>query len=455
MTTTPQPPVSPAPSDLAFVALDPVIARACERLGDAPLSPAGLAEHIFPLFSRVRAGLGDTIYLANHSLGLPLDLTAEHVRAGLDLWYTQRDGAWTHWLAEMDSFRAAIAALIGCSHEDAVVPKSSAGQGLRAVLNALPNQRPRILTTSGEFDSGDFILKSYVLRNRADVVWIDPRVAPARHLTPVFDADDVLAALRSACPHFDLLFISRVFFTTGQVLHRLPEIVRAARQLGTLVMVDEYHAAGCLPINFDELDADFAVGGSYKYTRGGPGVGWLCVHPRHLADHAAATPRIRTLDTGWFAKNNCFAFQRPDFPETSAGGDAWLESTPPILPLYQAKAGLQLTLALGVERLRDYRRQQILRLAGLLQEQGVEVHWPDPDPARCGPFLLVPTNDVRRLSSVLAESHIIADGRGHYLRLCPDILTTDAHLITAAHAIAAAVWAVRDQPRPPEFPSGN
>ena len=55
-----------------------------------------LRQEIFPRFSRVLAR--DEIYLANHSLGRPPDRMAEDVRAALDAWYRDMDGAWKLWL---------------------------------------------------------------------------------------------------------------------------------------------------------------------------------------------------------------------------------------------------------------------------------------------------------------------------------------------------------------------
>src|SRR5260221_10745086 len=71
---------------------------------------------------------------------------------------------------------------------------------------------------------------------------------------------------------------------------------------------------------------------------------------------------MRTLDTGWFAKKDVFSYLRPEPPEFGAGGDAWLESTPPVLAPFQALAGLELTLELGVAQLRAYSMEQKQRL---------------------------------------------------------------------------------------------
>ncbi len=131
------------------------------------------------------------------------------------------------------------------------------------------------------------------------------------------------------------------------------------------MLLDVYHALGVFPVDVAALDVDFAVGGSYKYLRGGPGACFLYLHPRHLDGS------LRTLDTGWFAKRDPFAYLRPDPPQYAAGGDAFLESTPPVLPFYQARAGQRLVLALGVERLRAHSLALQQRLVGLLRERGV------------------------------------------------------------------------------------
>ena len=88
------------------------IDSAVGALGRGPLEAEGLRRHLWPLFSRVRAR--KDIYLANHSLGRPLDRTAEDVRASLDAWYRDLGNAWDGWLAERDRFRALVARRARC-----------------------------------------------------------------------------------------------------------------------------------------------------------------------------------------------------------------------------------------------------------------------------------------------------------------------------------------------------
>src|SRR5574337_151842 len=375
-----------------------------------------LRRAVWPRFSRVLAR--EEIYLANHSLGRPPNRMAEDVRAALDVWYRDMAGAWQFWLQQQERFRALTAALVGAPRADCIVPKTSAGQGLRAVLNALPG-KPRVATSDGEFDSLDFILRVYRERGR-----IDLNAAPWREVSGA-------AA--------DLVVLSSVMFRTGEVVENLPDVVRGARLAGALVLLDVYHHAGALPLNLDALGVDFAVGGSYKYTRGGPGACWLYVRP-------GVAETMRTLDTGWFAKKDAFSFARPDPPEYGRGGDAWLESTPPVLAPVQALAGLELTLELGVERLRAYNLAQKSRLASLLFEQGVKAAGVGD---AHGAFLTVAHPESGAITKELHQKGVKVDARGEYLRICPDILTSDAEIERAARVIGAVVNEYRGAPKRP------
>ncbi len=393
------------------------IRTAVAAMGPGPLAEEALQAHVAPLFDRVRHAWRDRIYLANHSLGRPLDATDADVREGLAAWYEALGGAWNAWSDEMDAYRARLAELLGAPRADCVVPKTSAGQGLRAILNTY-DAVPRVVATRGEFDSLDVILREYARRGRIELVLVEPRA------NGDFATRDIADAIGR---RVDLVVVSQVIFNTGQRLPDIPALVAAAHGAGGRILLDTYHALGVYPFDVTALDADFAVGGAYKYLRGGPGACFLYVHPRHLDGH------LRTLDTGWFAKRDRFSYVRPDPPEYAEGGDAFLESTPPVLPFYQARAGQVLTLALGVDRLRAWSLGAQRRLVALLAERGIAAVGGTEDR---GAFVGIVADDAERWAEALRECGVVTDARGRLLRLCPDVLTTAAELAAAAAAVA-------------------
>ncbi|ADE14378.1 aminotransferase class V [Nitrosococcus halophilus Nc 4] len=396
------------------------IEQAVRALGVGPLTEAGLISHIHPLFSRVLRHSAGEIYLANHSLGRPLDRTAQDVATGLDCWYQRMDEAWEDWQGAIHGFREQMAQLLQAPRADCVVPKASAGQALRAVLNCY-DQKIQVVTTRGEFNSIDFILKVYAQRDRIALTFVEPDQEGHYHL------EDVLTAMGE---HTDLVVISMVMFVTGQRLADLKQFTRAAQDRGARVLVDLYHAVGVFPVEVEALGADFVIGGCYKYLRGGPGACWLYLHPRHLDGS------LVSLDTGWFAQEAPFAFQRPSPPRFARGGDAFLESTTAILPFYQARAGLDLTLALGVERLRTYSLGQLSRLRERLAGRAIKVFGSLTD---CGAFVAIPHPEAAKLSQRLAAQGVRTDAREGYLRLGPDILNTEEEIDTAVDRLVT-VW---------------
>jgi len=402
-----------------------VIAAAVAALGTGPLTESAIARHVAPLFSRVLARNARQIYLANHSLGRPLDATTNDVAEAITLWQTQMGGAWSGWADEMAAHRSRLAQLLGAPRGDCIVPKASAGQGLRAILNTYDTV-PRVVATRGEFDSIDVILREYARRGR-----ITLRLVEARG-EGLFVAEDLDSAVRSGA---DLVVLSQVLFNSGQVLPGLPALIKTAHGEGAKVLLDVYHSLGVMPVDVTALDVDFAIGGAYKYLRGGPGACFLYLHPRHLEGSLA------TLDVGWFAKRDPFTYQRPDPPVWGAGGDAFLESTPPIVTWYQARAGQIFTLAVGVERLRVLSQALQRRLVGLLAAEGVTATGGGDDR---GAFCILSFETrgqgaAQRCALALAERGVACDARGFWLRLCPDLLTTDDELVRAAKVVAEVV----------------
>src|SRR5689334_19998348 len=181
------------------------IESAIAALGPGPLDDDGIAAQVAPLFSRVLARRAHAIDLANHSLGRPLDATAADVAEAIALWQTRLGDAWDQWSAEMEAYRSRLARLLGAPRADCIVPKTSAGQGLRAILNSYATV-PRVVATRGEFDSIDVILRQYARRGRIALTFVEA------HEDGLFAEENLLAAIGKGV---DLLVLSQVVFNSG------------------------------------------------------------------------------------------------------------------------------------------------------------------------------------------------------------------------------------------------
>jgi kynureninase len=395
------------------------IVDAVAAIGPGALTEESLRAHVYPLFSKTLAKPG--IYLANHSLGRPLDQTEDDLREGFSHWQNKLDDAWDPWLEEEHAHRSRIAQLINAPRTDCIVPKTSAGQGLRTVLNALPGT-PRVLTTAAEFDSVDIILKQYAAAGK-----ITLHTAPHKSPDGKIDLTQLIHKIREG---IDLVVISQVLFTTSEIIPNLDHLAAECHNAGARLLVDSYHAIGVFPVNVAAINADFLIGGSYKYLRGGPGAAFLYISPEAL------TSNLKPIDIGWFAKDHPFQYERPDPPRFAPGGDAYLESTPPILTYYQARAGQQLTLHLGVARIRAYNLDRLTRLKQYLADHNIPAQGADEEH---GGFLTIESPHAVSLAKQLAHKNITTDARNKFLRLCPDYLTPDTSLHQAATTLAKLI----------------
>ena len=396
------------------------VTRAIAALGPGPLTERGVAEAIRPLFSQTLAS--GRIYLANHTLGRPLDQMQADVREGTELWARSLRDAWSPWLAEERRYRETIAGLLGMTRPDLVVPKVSAGQALRTVLNALP-EGATVLTTRDEFASVAFVLGQYAALGRIKLRFAIAEPGPSgRH--GCWTARRIVDELSRGAERVSLTVISQVFYTDALLFEGIPEVAQACRAHGGELLVDCYHALGVVPFTMDGLGCDYLIGGCYKYLRGGPGAAFLA-----LAPHQAEKAR---LDAGWFAQVPGTDAWQAGGPARNPGGDGWLDGTPPILTYYQARSGLAFTRAVGVERLRAYSLEQLGFLRTLLAQHGIESRGGG---AEHGAFLTIASPRAPEVVRALGEQGIVVDERAGRVRLCPDVLTRRAELEQAVEAL--------------------
>jgi len=265
------------------------------------------------------------------------------------------------------------------------------------------------------------------LKQYAEVGRINLQFVPCQTSTGFIDLTQLKHKVQEGV---DLVVISQVMFMTGRVVPNLDLLSEHCHANGARLLVDAYHSVGVFPVNVVTMKTDFMIGGSYKYLRGGPGAAFLYVSPYALSSN------LKPVDIGWFAKDNPFLYERPTPPLFAKGGDAFLESTPPILTYYQARAGQQFTLQMRVARIREYTLDRLGRLKRYLAAFNIDAEGADDEH---GAFLTIEDSAAGELVKLLKLRGITTDARGGWLRMSPDCLTSDSALQEAAATLASIV----------------
>lgn len=198
-----------------------------------------------------------------------------------------------------------------------------------------------------------------------------------------------------------LVPISYVLFRSA-FIQNAAAIIERAHQVGAHVILDVFQAAGTVPLNLRELEADFAVGGVLKWLCGGAGVAYLYVR-RDLRT------KIRPTITGWMAHKRPFGFEiGPIDRRDDAFG--FLNGTPHLPALYACQPGLEIIAQVGIDRIRAKSVRLTQRLIDGALERGWHVNTPQ-DPAERGGTVSVDCPHAPEVMRELVARNILVDYR--------------------------------------------
>jgi selenocysteine lyase/cysteine desulfurase len=147
-----------------------------------------------------------------------------------------------------------------------------------------PKKTISVLTTDSEFYSFDRQVNRLVEEKVVSVEKIT---------THPFDDFEARFIKKIQENHYDMIFLSHVFFNSGMVVRNLEKIVTAVTETNTMIVIDGYHGFMAVPTDLKMIeDRIFYIAGSYKYAQGGEGCCFM-VTPKDSC--------LRPLYTGWFA----------------------------------------------------------------------------------------------------------------------------------------------------------
>jgi kynureninase len=272
------------------------------------------------------------VYLDGNSLGaLPrsvADRVAQAVRAE---WGGGLISSWNDadWINLPRRVAAKIAPHIGVSAADVHVGDSTSVLLFKTMVAAMrlrPDRRVLVLEPT------TFPTDGYVAAGLADLLDVELRWCDPADPAAALDEDVALLAL------------THVDFRSG-AMYDMAALTKTAHAAGAVVQWDLCHSTGAVPVDLTAVDADFAVGCTYKYLNGGPGSpAFVYVAPRHQ-------DALRQPITGWMGHARPFDMDR-DY--TPAPGVARMASgTPPVLALSALDAALDAFDGVEVAVLRE------------------------------------------------------------------------------------------------------
>lgn len=388
-------------------------------------SPGSLARH----YSRFR--VSERLLLTGHSHQAWPDCGFEaQSRAWLDA-AELLDDKWERAFTQAETVRRGFARLLDDTPERIALGANTHELVVR-FLSALPlRERPRLVTTDGEF---------HTIRRQLDRLGeagIEVVRVPAH---PVRDVAARLAAAATA--RTAAVLVSAVLFETGDIVPGLADLLAACRRDGVELLVDAYHALNVVPfaLRTTGLKDAYVVGGGYKYCELGEGNCFLRV-PEGCG--------LRPVVTGWYSEFAELADAAADRTVRYGAGPArFAGATYDPTSHYRGAAVFGFFEAQGLTPalLRNVSQHQV----GLLARRFDSL---DADPRvitrdrtttldALGGFLALRTPHAAALCRTLHERGVLTDTRGDFLRLGPAPYLSDARLVTAMDAVGETVRAL-------------
>ena len=225
-------------------------------------------------------------HYASHSHHYWPDVTRE---ATLQYWEDAAmmvDDKWEYIFSQkIPQVQRHIARILNLSHSEQIVFAPNTHELVYRILSCFkPGKKITVLTSDSEFYSFDRQINRMIEDDLVDITKIS---------THPFDnfEDRVIHKLNEQ--HFDLVFLSHVFFNSGMVIKDLPKIINAIKNPETIIVIDGYHGFMAVPTDLAEIQKRiFYLAGAYKYAQGGEGCCFMSV-PYHS--------ELRPAYTGWFA----------------------------------------------------------------------------------------------------------------------------------------------------------
>jgi kynureninase len=374
------------------------------------------AEELAPHYSAFR--VSERLLLTGHSHQAWPDVGREGVIEAWDDAALHVDEKWERAFAKAERVREGFRLWLDEPEAEIALDQNTFGLVLR-FLSALDlPRRPRLVTTSGEFHTLRRLMSRLAEEELLDIVIEDVRPVETLAERVAAEADRTTAAV----------LVSAVLFEDSRIVPDLDELARVCVEYEVELLVDAYHALGCMPFPVADqgLESAWVVGGGYKYLQLGEGNCFMRLPPQ--AD------KLRPRLTGWFSEfAELAAAHEPGAVEYPKGGMRFAGATYDPTSHYRAARVFEFFAEQGLtpDALRENYLRQTTLLADALGVPGGRKDY--------GGFLALEVENAEEVSRRLAEDGVMTDSRGRYLRLGPAPYLSDSQLeVAAGHVLSAS-----------------
>ncbi len=294
------------------------------------------AEFLFPTHNGEKA-----LYFCGNSLGLQPKSVRAAINFELDYWEKYGVEGWftgdNQWLSYHKELSDLAAPIVGAKPSEVIIMNTlTVNLHLLMVSFYRPTKRRfKIIMEAGAFPSDQYAIESQVRFHGFDPSVAIVEIAP-RAGEHCLRTEDILQTIDNQGNTVALVLFGGVNYYTGQ-FYDLEKIAKATHAIGAKVGFDLAHAAGNVPLQLHDWQADFAVWCSYKYLNSSPGgISGAFIHEKYHADKKI--PRF----AGWWGHDESqrFKMEKGFIPMVGAAG--WQASTVQVLPSAIHKASLKI-----------------------------------------------------------------------------------------------------------------
>jgi kynureninase len=359
------------------------------------------ADPLAPFRARFVGTDSPLVYLDGNSLGRPLTVTADRMRAFVEGEWGERlirgwDESWFDLPLALGDELGRVC--LGARPGQVAVGDSTTVllyKLMRTAVAARPG-RTEIVIDRDNFPTDRYVAMGVARECGLTVRWVD--VDTSAGVT----VDKVAAVVGEQTA---LVALSHVSYRSSWIAD-VAAITQVAHDAGALVLWDLCHSVGSVPGELDAWEVDLAAGCTYKYLNGGPGSPAFCyVAERHLD---AFTQPIQ----GWMGNTDPF-LMGPDYVPVG-GIRRFLSGTPAVVGMLPVQDMVDLIDEAGMDAVRKKSEQLTSYAVELADEQlasyGVTVRSPR-DPAQRGGHVTIHHPRMQEVVAALWQRDVIPDYR--------------------------------------------